>query len=59
MPIINFNPRNTQGLPEPRFNKLGVTLCPNDSSLPMTYYVICREKECVYNYLCKCYTYIH
>jgi hypothetical protein len=29
MPIINFNPRNTQGLPEPRFNKLGLLLCPN------------------------------
>jgi len=53
MPIINLNPRNSQGLPEPGFNEFGVPLCPNDSSLPMVYDGICREKECVYNYLCK------
>ena len=29
MPITNLNPRNSQGLPEPRFNKLGLLLCPN------------------------------
>lgn len=44
MPIINLNPRNSQGLPEPGFNEFGVPLCPNDPSLPMTYDGICREK---------------
>ena len=44
MPIINLNPRNSPGLPEPGFNEVGIPLCPNDSSLPMTYDGICKEK---------------
>ncbi len=44
MPIINLYPRNSQGLPEPGFNEMGIPLCPNDSSLPMTYDGICKEK---------------
>ena len=44
MPIINLNPRNSQGLPQPGFNEIGVPLCPNDSTLPMVYDGITREK---------------
>ncbi len=44
MPIISLNPRNSSSLPEPGFNDVGVPLCPNDSSLPMIYDGITREK---------------
>ncbi|HSH35865.1 transposase [Schnuerera sp.] len=44
MPIINLNPRNSQDLPQPGFNDVGVPLCPYDSSLPMVYDGITREK---------------
>lgn len=44
MPIIPLNPRNSSDLPQPDFNELGVPLCPNDSSLPMVYDGITREK---------------
>ena len=45
MPIISLNPRNSSSLPEPGFNDVGVPLCPNDSSLPMIYDGITREKD--------------
>ena len=44
MPIISLNPRNSPSLPQPGFNEVGVPLCPNDSSLPMIYDGITREK---------------
>ena len=44
MPIININPRNSSGLPQPNFNNLGVPLCANDNSLPMIYDGIIRGK---------------
>lgn len=44
MPIISLNPHNSSSLPEPGFNDIGVPLCPNDSSLPMIYDGITREK---------------
>ncbi|MGI6382035.1 MAG: transposase [Tissierellaceae bacterium] len=44
MPIISINPRNTSDLPQPGFNEIGVPLCPNDSSLPMIFGGICKEK---------------
>jgi hypothetical protein len=44
MPIISLNPRNSPSLPQPGFNDVGVPLCPNDSSLPMIYDGITREK---------------
>lgn len=44
MPIINLNPRNSSNLSQPNFNNLGVPLCPNDTSLPMVYDGITREK---------------
>ncbi len=44
MPIISLNPRNSQDLPEPGFNELGIPRCPYDPSLPMVYDGICRGK---------------
>ncbi len=44
MPIINLNPRNSNDLPQPDFNEIGVPLCPYDPSLPMVYDGIIREK---------------
>jgi hypothetical protein len=44
MPIIALNPRNSPNLPQPGFNEVGVPLCPYDSSLPMVYDGITREK---------------
>jgi hypothetical protein len=44
MPIISLNPRNTKDLPQSNFNEMGVPLCPYDSSLPMAYDGITREK---------------
>ena len=44
MPIISLNPRNSPSLPQPGFNEVGVPLCPYDSSLPMIYDGITREK---------------
>ncbi|WFA09191.1 transposase [Tissierella sp. Yu-01] len=44
MPIINLNSRNSPDLPQPGFNEVGVPLCPYDSSLPMVYDGITREK---------------
>ncbi len=44
MPIIALNPRKSPGLPQPGFNEVGVPLCPTDSSLPMIYDGITREK---------------
>ena len=44
MPIVSLNPRNTQDLPEPGFNEIGIPLCPYDPSLPMVYDGICKEK---------------
>ena len=44
MPIISLNTRNSKDLPQPGFNEIGMPLCPNDSSLPMVYDGICREK---------------
>ncbi|HHU80228.1 MAG TPA: transposase [Acholeplasmataceae bacterium] len=44
MPIISINPRNSPDLPQPGFNEVGVPLCPNDSSLPMNFDGICKEK---------------
>lgn len=44
MPIISLNPRNSPDLPQPGFNQVGVPLCPYDSSLPMVYDGITREK---------------
>ena len=44
MPIISLNPRNSPNLPQPGFNQVGVPLCPYDSSLPMVYDGITREK---------------
>ncbi len=44
MPIISLNPRNSPNLPQPGFNEVGVPLCPYDSSLPMIYDGITREK---------------
>lgn len=44
MPIINLNPRNSQNLPQPGFNEIGIPLCPSDPSLPMVYDGITREK---------------
>ncbi|WP_209315275.1 hypothetical protein [Soehngenia longivitae] len=44
MPIIRLNPRNEQSLPQPGFNEVGVSLYPYDSSLPMVYDGITREK---------------
>ena len=44
MPIISINPRIDQSLPQPGFNEIGVPLCPYDSSLPMVYDGISREK---------------
>ncbi|WP_131821333.1 hypothetical protein [Paramaledivibacter caminithermalis] len=45
MPIISINPRNSSDLPQPDLNEIGVPLCPNDSSIPMVYDSITREKE--------------
>ena len=44
MPIINLNPRNSQGLPQPGFNDIGIPLCPYDPSLPMAFDGITREE---------------
>ncbi len=44
MPIISINPRGLSNLPQPNFNEIGVPLCPRDSSLPMVYDGITREK---------------
>lgn len=44
MPIISLNTRNSKDLPQPGFNEIGIPLCPNDSSLPMVYDGVCREK---------------
>ncbi|HSH53195.1 MAG TPA: transposase, partial [Bacteroidales bacterium] len=44
MPIISLNTRNSKDLPQPGFNEIGIPLCPNDSSLPMVYDGITREK---------------
>lgn len=44
IPIINLNSRNKSSLPETSFNKDGVPLCPYDTSLPMIYDGITREK---------------
>ncbi len=44
MPIICLNPRNSSDLAQPDFNEVGTPLCPNDSSLPMVYDGITREK---------------
>ncbi len=44
MPIISLNTRHSKGLPQPGFNDIGIPLCPNDSSLPMVYDGMCREK---------------
>lgn len=44
MPIININPRKSSSLPQPDFNEIGIPLCPYDSSLPMIYDGITREK---------------
>ncbi|MBN4074893.1 hypothetical protein JYT99_03075 [bacterium AH-315-E09] len=43
-PIINVNPRNKSSLPEPHINEIGIPTCPNDSTLPMVYDGITREK---------------
>lgn len=43
MPIINLNPRNSQELPQPGFNDIGIPLCPYDPSLPMVFDGITRE----------------
>lgn len=45
MPIINLNPRNSQSLPQPGFNEIGIPLCPNDPSLPMVYGGFSKEKD--------------
>lgn len=44
MPIISLNPRNSKDLPQPGFNEIGIPLCPNDSTLPMVFDGITREK---------------
>lgn len=44
MPIISLNPPNEKSFPQPGFNEVGVPLCPHDSSLPMVYDAITREK---------------
>ncbi|NLC67177.1 MAG: transposase [Clostridium sp.] len=44
MPIINLNPRNSQDLPQPGFNDIGIPLCPYDPSLPMVFDGITREE---------------
>ncbi|MFD3158411.1 transposase [Haloimpatiens sp. FM7330] len=45
IPIIPINPRNSSDLPQPSgFTDDGVPLCPKDSSLPMKFDGITREK---------------
>jgi len=44
MPIISLNTRNSKNLPQPGFNEIGIPLCPYDTSLPMVYDGITREK---------------
>jgi transposase len=44
MPIINLNPSNSPNLPQPGFNEIGIPLCPYDTSLPMVFDGITREK---------------
>jgi hypothetical protein len=45
IPIIPINPRNSSDLPQPSgFTDNGVPLCPKDSSLPMKFDGVTREK---------------
>lgn len=42
--IIPYNPRNESTLAPVGYNEYGYPVCPNDSSLPMKYCGLCREK---------------
>lgn len=42
--IIPYNPRNESTLKQVGYNEYDYPVCPNDSSLPMIYCGICREK---------------